>query len=80
MHTYKNISNETLNVIGFGVVKAGETLSTESIIENPLLKFVSTAEEQAPAVVATQAPQQNSITDVTPAPTPVTETTNKEIN
>lgn len=87
MYTYKNKTTETLTIINVGVVEAGKTITTDQIIENPLLELTETEETEVtptpapvvpvatPQVVATQAPQQNSVSDVIAAPI---EITNKE--
>lgn len=40
-YKYKNISDQEQNIIGFGVVKPGETIESDTPIENPNLKLVS---------------------------------------
>lgn len=46
---YRNISNQTQELIGFGVVKPNETIETQEIINNPNFELVS--EETIPKKV-----------------------------
>ena len=41
MNKYRNISNQTQALIGFGVVKPNETIETEEKINNPNFELVS---------------------------------------
>ena len=43
---YKNISNKTLTIIGFGVVKPDGVIKTKQVINNPNLKLVNEVEKQ----------------------------------
>lgn len=40
MATYKNTTKQDIALIGIGVVKAGETIETDQVIENPNFKLV----------------------------------------
>jgi len=39
-YTYRNISNVTQSLIGVGEIKAGETIETDKVIENPNFELV----------------------------------------
>ena len=41
MNKYRNISNQTQALIGFGVVKPNETIETKEKINNPNFELVS---------------------------------------
>ena len=43
---YKNISNKTLTIIGFGIVKPDGVIKTKQAIHNPNLKLVNEVEKQ----------------------------------
>ena len=53
--TYKNVSGRDLDVIGVGVVKAGETIQSHAILNTPNLELVSQdakKEKEAPKAEA----------------------------
>lgn len=39
--TYKNTSNQTQNLVGFGIVEPGQTVDTDERIINPSFQLVS---------------------------------------
>jgi hypothetical protein len=42
-HRYKNITDQELVLVGFGVLAVGETIETEEVIENPNLETLNDA-------------------------------------
>lgn len=46
-HHYKNITDQDLVLVGFGVVAAGETIESEVLIESPNLEAVSDVKKKA---------------------------------
>lgn len=70
MPIYKNISDHEQTLIHIGIIKAGETIETETIIEND--NFVRVDALPVTSIVGTEQPQSSVVNDATP----VDETTN----
>lgn len=61
MYIYTNISDTEQDLIGFGVVKAGESITVNKAIENPNFQFISEAEDEAKITgIVTQS--ENAVT------------------
>lgn len=73
MNKYENISGVDQSLVGYGVVKAGESVEVPFLIENPNFRAVG-AVSPGQTVVATAAPQPNALTDAAP----VSDTNNSE--
>lgn len=66
MYKYKNVSESTQVVIGFGEVLAGQEVVTSRPLHNPNFELVSTEEHNK--VGGTQAPQPNAVIEAEPLP------------
>lgn len=62
MYTYKNISNNEQNLIGFGLVKAGGTITVSRAIENPNFQFINEVEDENKITGIVQ-PSENAVTE-----------------
>ena len=76
--TYKNISNNELELMGFGVVEKGGVITTDTAVDNPNFKLQGEVENESQPVVnepifAVQEVQPNVVTEAEPI-------TNMEIN
>lgn len=67
-YKYKNVTDNEMWLPGIGRVQGGQEFVSSHNIENPNIELVEEVQEAAPAetVVATQAPQPNMVTDLTP--------------
>lgn len=72
MYKYKKVTDTPHNLVGIPQVKTGEIIETIDPIESKHFEQVDTDTQP---IIATQAPQPNVVTDVTPvAVTPQTNT------
>lgn len=65
-YEYKNTTNQDVDLVGHGIVKAGAVIRTQVPINNPNLKLVSSKDQAAPSVVGTEAQQPNVVTNAKP--------------
>lgn len=60
MYKYKNESDQDLDLIGIGQVKAGQEFSSPRLIENPNIKILEGAEPTAPAEPVTNTENEET--------------------
>lgn len=56
MNHYKNVTEQILTVAGLGVVKPGEVIESEQVLESANLELVDSRPETVPATAALPAP------------------------
>lgn len=74
MYEYKNKTENDIDLVGHGVVKAGAVIRTTIPINNPNLELVSENKEQPNSVVGTEAAQPNAVINAQPVVNPVGDT------
>lgn len=70
LYEYKNTTNQDVDLVGHGIVKAGAVIRTEEPINNPNLELVSEP-KQPNSVVGTEVEQPNVVTNAQPVQPPV---------
>lgn len=70
MYEYKNTTNQDIDLVGHGIVKAGAVIRTQEPINNPNLELVSSKEKPVNSVVGTEVQQPNVVTNASPVEQP----------
>ena len=70
MYEYKNTTNQDIDLVGHGIVKAGAVIRTEVEINNPNLQLVSTKDKGSNSVVGTEVQQPNAVVNAAPVQQP----------
>ena len=64
---YQNTTEFDLELMGHGLVKAGDTITTLTPVENPNFKYVGEAQDEQTTnnqpIIAIQEPQANAVTE-----------------
>lgn len=66
MFKYKNKTDQDIDLIGVGTVKAGEEFSSVTELRNPAIELVGSDDQHAQGVVGTEAPQPNAVINAQP--------------
>lgn len=68
MYKYKNVSSQEQTVMGFGVVKPGQTIITQRKLENPNFEYLGDHAAE-PKVTGEQQRPPEAVTDAKPVET-----------
>lgn len=70
-YKYKNVSDQDIDLVGHGTVKAGAEITTLTPVTNANFELVGQDDQHTQGVVGTEAPQPNAVINATPVVSPV---------